>query len=147
MNTRIALTLSILLFAIVSGFHGRERDSGESPASVATGPTVVAASTLAAASVKARASDSDVRIASYPIDVLTLPPAADRFDDGKDRAQGQGDADSLKSACEAAKDDCRSQLTCDKDRQKVEPRCSCWKGGENGQVCQVQCSCKPAPNS
>jgi hypothetical protein len=59
--------------------------------------------------------------------------------------QGEGDAKSPREACEAAKADCANNLRdCPKERIEVNPKCPrCWKGGEQGWVCQAECSCKP----
>jgi hypothetical protein len=73
------------------------------------------------------------------------PPAPAALDDGDNASQGQGDNDTSKKACGDAMDACRDQLSCSKDQQAMG-KCMCWKGGENGYVCTVQCSCKE-PNS
>lgn len=64
-------------------------------------------------------------------------------------SQGQSDGATMKEACEGAKEDCKSQMRCSPDRQDLDQKCTCWKGGmygADGYTCIVRCRCKePKP--
>jgi hypothetical protein len=71
------------------------------------------------------------------------------LDDGENLSGGQADGRNINEACQAAKDDCKSNAGCSDVR--VEKKCSCWKGGEygmdGGYTCQAKCTCPQDPNS
>jgi hypothetical protein len=57
--------------------------------------------------------------------------------------QGQADAETGKQACVEAKADCADKSGC--ASPKIEKKCDCWKGGQNGHVCIAKCSCEGQP--
>ncbi|MFD8543211.1 peptidoglycan-binding protein [Streptomyces sp. NPDC059649] len=55
---------------------------------------------------------------------------------------GQGDGNSLKEACEAAKADCKATADCAQGDTLKTEKCFCWRGGTQKFTCQVKCSCQ-----
>ncbi|QZY20237.1 peptidoglycan-binding domain-containing protein [Streptomyces decoyicus] len=55
---------------------------------------------------------------------------------------GQGDGDTLKEACEAAKADCKAKAGCAQGDTLKTEKCFCWRGGTQVFTCQVKCSCQ-----
>jgi hypothetical protein len=81
-------------------------------------------------------------------DSQAMPQAANMPDNDTPAvplSQGQSDGATIKEACEGAREDCKSQMNCPPDRQDLDKKCTCWKGGmygADGYTCTVGCRCK-----
>jgi hypothetical protein len=56
--------------------------------------------------------------------------------------QGQGEGDTLKDACTAARDDLKAHANCGADVPLKMGKCTCWKGGSQTWTCIVSGGCQ-----